>query len=75
MDRHPLIEGLLLRLPEPDSAWRLAARRQWLQAAADIFDILYGDGAEDNVEPSRLEILHVTDPQRQRGFWQKWMES
>jgi len=42
---HPFIQGLLLKLPEPETEWELAQRVKWLQTAANIFDLIYkGDG-------------------------------
>jgi hypothetical protein len=37
----PLIEGLLKRLPAPDASWGMDARKKWLQAALNIFDVMY----------------------------------
>jgi hypothetical protein len=42
---HPFIQGLLDRLPEPDTVWAIEGRAKWLLAAANCFDLLYqGDG-------------------------------
>jgi hypothetical protein len=41
----PLIEGLLQRLPT-GGEWKGDARRKWLQAAANIFDMMYTDPDE-----------------------------
>jgi len=38
---HPFIEGLLQKLPEPETEWQHEARVKWLQTAANIFDLLY----------------------------------
>ena len=38
---HPFIQGLLQKLPTPDSAWPIAARVKWLQTASHIFDMMY----------------------------------
>ena len=42
----PLIQGLVDRLPKPDSPWSLADRVKWLRTAANIFVLIYkaGDG-------------------------------
>ena len=40
---HPFIEGLLRTLPAPDSNWPAPARQKWLQAAGNIFDLIYRD--------------------------------
>lgn len=45
---HPFIQGLLLKLPEPETEWELGQRVKWLQTAANIFDLIYkGDGGID----------------------------
>jgi len=42
---HPFIRGLLGALPEPETLWTIEGRAKWLQAAANIFDLMYkGDG-------------------------------
>jgi len=42
---HPFIQGLLDTLPEPETTWTVEGRAKWLQAAANIFDLIYkGDG-------------------------------
>lgn len=42
---HPFIQGLLDTLPPPQTAWTVEGRAKWLQAAANIFDLIYtGDG-------------------------------
>lgn len=38
---HPLIQGLLLTLPEPGKPWDADARASWLRMAASIFDMIY----------------------------------
>lgn len=38
---HPLIEGLIKALPDPDSEWPVERRVKWLQAAAYNFDLVY----------------------------------
>lgn len=42
----PLIQGLVDRLPKPDSTWSLDDRVKWLRTAANIFVLIYkaGDG-------------------------------
>lgn len=37
----PLIQGLMERLPEPDTVWSLDDRGRWLRAAAVIFSLIY----------------------------------
>ena len=38
---HPFVEGLLQKLPAPETDWPYEARVKWLQTAAHIFDLLY----------------------------------
>lgn len=38
---HPFIQGLLQKLPIPDSEWPLEARKKWLATAANIFGLMY----------------------------------
>ena len=40
-NRHPFIEGLIRTLPEPKMEWPVEERKKWLQAASDIFDLIY----------------------------------
>jgi hypothetical protein len=50
---HPFIQGLLDTLPPPQTAWTVEGRAKWLQAAANIFDLIYtGDGEIDVVAKS-----------------------
>jgi hypothetical protein len=43
------IEGLLKTLPEPETEWSLAGRVKWLQAAANIFGLIYTTKDDDEV--------------------------
>lgn len=47
---HPFIQGLLDKLPDPETDWDTAGRAKWLQTAANIFDLIYTD------EDSQSEI-------------------
>ena len=47
-DRHPFIQGLLKTLPEPGTDWSIQDRVEWLQAAAQIFKIIY-EGADGKI--------------------------
>jgi hypothetical protein len=42
-EMHPFIKGLLRKLPKPDSEWTVESRAKWLQAAVNIFDLMYTD--------------------------------
>ena len=44
-DLHPFIQGLLDKIPEPETNWSADERAKWLQTAASIFGLIYkGDG-------------------------------
>lgn len=45
---HPFIQGLLRKLPEPDTDWPMDGRIKWLQTAANIFDLMYTNSDDDN---------------------------
>jgi hypothetical protein len=47
----PLIQGLIDRLPKPDSTWSLDDRVKWLRTAANIFVLIYkaGDGEDREI--------------------------
>jgi hypothetical protein len=51
----PLIQGLVDRLPKPDSVWSLDDRGKWLRAAAVIFTLVYKTPEGDR--ETRLEAL------------------
>jgi hypothetical protein len=40
---HPFVEGLLKTLPAAETEWKTEGRRKWLQAAANVFDLIYTD--------------------------------
>ncbi len=42
-DHDPMVLGLFKRLPRPDDSWALHERQRWLQTAAQVFDLIYGD--------------------------------
>jgi hypothetical protein len=45
---HPFIRGLLKKLPPPDSEWPNDKRAKWLQAAVNIFDLMYTESEDDS---------------------------
>ena len=47
-DLHPFIRGLLETLPEPRTKWGAKDRLKWLNAAAQIFDLIY-EGADGTI--------------------------
>jgi hypothetical protein len=46
---HPFIQGLLDTLPEPSTNWTVEGRAKWLQAAANIFDLIYQGSGEIDI--------------------------
>ena len=48
--QHPFIEGLLKTLPKSEGEWTLAGRIKWLQAASNIFGLIYTDTSSDENE-------------------------
>ncbi len=46
-DLHPFIQGLLQKLPQPETPWSIDGRAKWLMTASNIFDLLYIDEAEE----------------------------
>src|ERR1700732_3751003 len=46
---HPFIQGLLKTLPEPQTNWAIEGRAKWLQAAANIFDLIYKGSGEIDI--------------------------
>jgi hypothetical protein len=46
---HPFIRGLLESLPAPESNWTVEGRAKWLQAAANIFDLMYKGSGEIHI--------------------------
>jgi hypothetical protein len=44
---HPFVQGLLKTLPQPDSDWPMSKRAKWLQAASNIFDLIYSTTESD----------------------------
>lgn len=43
---HPFIQGLIDKLPTPETNWTLKDRAKWLNTAANIFDLMYS-GPDD----------------------------
>lgn len=39
--QHPLIDGLLKELPEPKTEWPMEERKNWLEMASTIFNVIY----------------------------------
>lgn len=44
-DYHPFVQGLLQTMPQPNTVWAIEGRAAWLEAAANIFKLIYqGEG-------------------------------
>jgi len=56
----PLIQGLVNRLPEPDSIWSLNDRIKWLRTAANIFGLIYESGEGEDKE---IKLVLAKDDQ------------
>lgn len=48
----PMIHGLFLKLPAPDSEWELGDRVKWLRTAANIFDLVYSSSGSGDIKIS-----------------------
>lgn len=53
--RHPLVEGLLKELPEPQTEWTTEDRKKWLEMASTIFNVIYKD-SDDSRGSLRVSI-------------------
>ena len=47
---HPLIQGLLMTLPQPRSEWSGQERVNWLNMASSIFKMIYTESAATNIK-------------------------
>lgn len=47
---HPLIQGLLMTLPEPRSEWPSSDRMNWLTMASSIFKMIYSEDVPSDIE-------------------------
>ena len=55
-----LIQGLVNRLPEPDSVWSLNDRIKWLRTAANIFGLIYESSEGEDKE---IKLVLAKDDQ------------
>lgn len=55
---HPFIQGLLQKLPPPDSEWPVEARARWLTTASNIFSLMYTAPAGAD---SKFLVVEVKD--------------
>lgn len=60
VDYHPFVEGLLKTLPDAGEEWTVASRVKWLQAASNIFSLIYVEGPAD--EDTEIDIKRKTSP-------------
>lgn len=57
---HPLIQGLVETLPEPESEWSDAERKAWLAAAEHIFALIYRSGSPQLPAPRPDPVVQAT---------------
>jgi hypothetical protein len=60
--RHPLIEGLLKELPEPQTEWTTEERKKWLEMASTIFNVIYKD-SDDSRGSLKVVVERVSAKQ------------
>jgi len=48
--RHPFIDGLIQTLPAPNTPWSTKERANWLNTAANIFNIIYQSEDSDDIK-------------------------
>lgn len=53
---HPFIEGLLKTLPPVETNWPAERRAKWLEAASNIFDLIYKDEAGGDAKVIVIEL-------------------
>ena len=46
---HPFVQGLINKLPQPESEWSFKDRAKWLNTAANIFDLMYTSNEPDGL--------------------------
>ena len=61
-EHDPMIVGLFKRLPKPEDSWTLNERQRWLQTAAQIFDLIYGDDEDGRVSVTLRSDTNPTAP-------------
>lgn len=61
---HPFIEGLVRTLPTPGTAWPENERKQWLDAARQIFPLIYKDSGRASGEQGTNGIPGATVVER-----------
>jgi hypothetical protein len=57
--QHPLIEGLLEELPKPKTEWPMEERKNWLEMASTIFNVIYKN-SDDNRGSLRVVVEKVS---------------
>jgi len=67
-ERHALVRALIDELPETGAVWPPSKRVLWLQAAAAVFDLVYGYDVEVvEINATATAELPDTEKQRDRG--------
>jgi hypothetical protein len=62
MPHHPFIQGLLQTLPEPGTNWPETQRRQWLDTAEGIFNLIYPSDANSRDGDARQPLSNDDGP-------------
>lgn len=67
--KHPVIEGLILMLPEPGTVWPASQREEWMSAWKAVLPLLYRDtpANDSRVAPEERIAGLPLDAQRQPG--------
>jgi hypothetical protein len=55
-DLHPFVQGLLAKLPPPESEWSTADQAKWLKTAVQIFGLIYKADAESLIEVNIVKL-------------------
>lgn len=63
-DLDPFIQGLLKRLPQADDSWPMQKRVEWLQAAEQIFKLIYKGGDDGTITIQYVGSTRTTDTSR-----------
>jgi hypothetical protein len=64
--KHPVIDGLILMLPDPGSVWPAEKREEWLAAWKSVLPLLYKDEPRNDTRPAPEERLEGLPIERQR---------
>lgn len=63
----PFIQGLLKRLPQADTEWPMRDRAEWLQAAEQVFKLIYKGGTDGKITIAFLKATAGDPNDRDSG--------